>query len=42
MRRIIPGVALLLIGTQSLLAMVFFAAMQSAFDSSLRTEPTLP
>jgi glycosyltransferase involved in cell wall biosynthesis len=34
MRQIIPGVALLLIGTQSLLASIFFAAMRSAFDSS--------
>ena len=34
MRQIIPGVALLLMGTQSLLASVFFAAMRSAFDSS--------
>ena len=37
MRQIIPGVALLLIGTQSLLAAVFFAALRSAFDS-LRPE----
>ena len=34
MRQIIPGVALMLIGTQSLLASVFFAALRSAFDSS--------
>lgn len=34
MRQIIPGVALLIVGTQSLLAAVFFAALQSAFDSS--------
>ena len=34
MRQIIPGVALLLMGTQSLLASVFFAALRSAFDSS--------
>ena len=34
MRQIIPGVALLLVGTQSLLASVFFAAMRSAFESS--------
>ena len=33
MRQIIPGVALLLMGTQSLLAAVFFAALRSAFDS---------
>ena len=34
MRQIIPGVALMLIGTQSLLASIFFAALRSAFDSS--------
>jgi glycosyltransferase involved in cell wall biosynthesis len=34
MRQIIRGVALLLIGTQSLLASIFFAALRSAFDSS--------
>lgn len=34
MRQIIPGVALLLIGTQSLLASIFFSALRSAFDSS--------
>ena len=34
MRQIIPGVALLLMGTQSLLASIFFAALRSAFDSS--------
>ena len=33
MRQIIPGVALLLMGTQSLLASIFFAAMRSAFDA---------
>jgi hypothetical protein len=33
MRQIIPGVALLLVGTQSLLAAVFFAALRSAFES---------
>ncbi len=33
MRQIIPGVALLLMGTQSVLAAVFFAALRSAFDS---------
>ena len=36
MRQIIPGVALLLIGTQSLLASIFFAALRSAFESSRR------
>ena len=40
MRQIIPGVALLLIGTQSVLASVFFAAMRSAFDSSRRLPAT--
>lgn len=41
MRQIIPGVALLLIGTQSLLASMFFAALRSAFDSLrlARSEP---
>ena len=34
MRQIIPGVALPLVGTQSVLASVFFAALRSAFDSS--------
>ncbi|MBK6469450.1 MAG: glycosyltransferase family 2 protein [Betaproteobacteria bacterium] len=34
MRRIIPAMALLLMGTQSVLASIFFAAMRSAFDSS--------
>ena len=34
MRQIIPGVALVLIGTQALLASVFFAALRSAFDAS--------
>lgn len=33
MRQIIPGVALLLMGTQSVLASIFFAALRSAFDS---------
>ncbi|MCU0938783.1 MAG: glycosyltransferase family 2 protein [Burkholderiaceae bacterium] len=33
MRQIIPGIALLLVGTQSLLAWIFFAAMRSAFDA---------
>jgi glycosyltransferase involved in cell wall biosynthesis len=34
MRQIIPGVALMLTGTQSVLASIFFAALRSAFDSS--------
>ncbi|MBK1614428.1 dolichol-P-glucose synthetase [Rubrivivax gelatinosus] len=34
MRQIIPGVALVLIGSQSLVASIFFAALRSAFDSS--------
>jgi glycosyltransferase involved in cell wall biosynthesis len=34
MRQIIPGVALLLVGSQSLLASIFFAALRSAFDSA--------
>ena len=33
MRRMIPGVALMLVGTQSCVAAVFFAAMRSAFES---------
>ncbi|WP_235507960.1 glycosyltransferase family 2 protein [Variovorax sp. Root434] len=32
MRQVIPGIALLLMGTQSLLAAIFFAALRSAFD----------
>lgn len=39
MRQIIPGVAMLLIGTQSLLAAIFFAAMRSAFDASRAGQP---
>lgn len=42
MRMIIPGVALVLAGTQSLLASVFFAALRSAFDSSRPAPATLP
>jgi glycosyltransferase involved in cell wall biosynthesis len=40
MRRIIPGVGLVILGTQSLLAAMYFAALRSAFDSSryLRTQ----
>jgi glycosyltransferase involved in cell wall biosynthesis len=34
MRQIIPGVALALTGMQALLSSIFFAALQSAFDSS--------
>ena len=36
MRRIIPGVGLVIIGTQSLLASMYFAALRSAFDSIRR------
>lgn len=36
MRRIIPGVALLVVGTQSMLASMYFAALRSAFDSIRR------
>jgi glycosyltransferase involved in cell wall biosynthesis len=39
MRQIIPGVALALVGMQSVLASIFFAALRSAFDSS-RTRRT--
>lgn len=42
MRQIIPGVALMLIGTQSLLASVFFAALRSAFDSSRQASRSAP
>jgi glycosyltransferase involved in cell wall biosynthesis len=34
MRRIIPGVCLLIVGTQSLLSTMYFAALRSAFESS--------
>jgi hypothetical protein len=42
MRRIIPGVALLLVGTQAVLASIFFAAMRSAFEAGRAAwrEPT--
>jgi len=33
MRQIIPGVALLLVGTQAVLASIFFAALRSAFEA---------
>jgi glycosyltransferase involved in cell wall biosynthesis len=33
MRQIIPGVAMVLMGSQALLASIFFAAMRSAFDA---------
>lgn len=36
MRRIIPGVGLIIAGTQALLASMYFAALHSAFDSSRR------
>ena len=36
MRRIIPGVGLVILGSQSLLASMYFAALRSAFDSSRR------
>jgi hypothetical protein len=39
MRQIIPGVALMIVGSQSLLASIFFAALRSAFES-LRPERT--
>jgi hypothetical protein len=38
MRRIIPGVGLVILGTQSMLAAMYFAALRSAFDS---IRPTL-
>jgi glycosyltransferase involved in cell wall biosynthesis len=40
MRQIIPGIALMLAGSQSLLAAVFFAALRSAFDSIRVTSPS--
>lgn len=42
MRRIIPAVALVIIGTQSLLASMYFAALRSAFDSIRSVNPTRP
>lgn len=33
MRRLIPGVAMVILGTQSLLAVMYFAALRSALDS---------
>lgn len=41
MRQLIPGAALLLLGTQSLLAAVFFAALRGAFASA-RPGPRAP
>lgn len=40
MRRLIPAVGLLIAGTQSLLASMYFAALRSAFDSSRRGRAT--
>lgn len=40
MRRIIPAVGLVIVGTQSLLASMYFAALHSAFDSSRRCGDT--
>jgi glycosyltransferase involved in cell wall biosynthesis len=39
MRRVIPGVGLLILGTQALLASMYFAALRSAFDSSRPSRP---
>lgn len=39
MRQIIPGVGLVILGTQTLLACLYFAALRSAFDSSRRVPP---
>jgi glycosyltransferase involved in cell wall biosynthesis len=36
MRRIIPGIGLVIVGTQSMLASMYFAALRSAFDSIRR------
>jgi hypothetical protein len=41
MRRIIPGVGLVILGTQSLLASMYFAVLRSAFDS-IRAAPREP
>jgi hypothetical protein len=40
MRKIIPGIGLVILGTQSLLASMYFAALRSAFDSSRRAPAT--
>ena len=40
MRRLIPAVGLLIAGSQSLLASMYFAALRSAFDSSRRGRVT--
>ncbi len=42
MRRIIPGIGLLIVGSQSLLASIFFAALRSAFDSNRRATAAAP
>jgi glycosyltransferase involved in cell wall biosynthesis len=39
MRRVIPAVALVIIGTQSLLSSMYFAALRSAFDSIRSVAP---
>jgi hypothetical protein len=36
MRQVIPGVGMVIVGTQTLLATMYFAALRSAFDSSRR------
>ncbi len=41
MRRVIPGVGLVILGTQSMLASMYFAALRSAFDS-IRMTPRDP
>jgi hypothetical protein len=40
MRRVIPGVGLLIMGTQALLSSMYFAALRSAFDSSRPSRPS--
>lgn len=42
MRVVIPGVGLLILGAQTLLASTFYAALQSAFESSRRTPAANP
>jgi hypothetical protein len=42
MRRMIPGIGLLIVGSQSLLASIYFAALRSAFDSNRRPTANPP
>jgi hypothetical protein len=38
----IPGIGLLIVGSQSLLASMYFAALRSAFDSNRRPTANPP